>query len=448
MAEAHPVGFRWVMKARERGAKLVHVDPRFSRTSAMCQQHVPIRAGSDIALLGGLINHVLTTESWFRDYVMAYTNADTIINEQYVDAEDNGGIFSGFHADTGAYDPTTWMYEGGEIASSAGVREHSAMSFEERTGAGMRTGQVERDPTLEHPRCVLNILRRHFARYTPEVVEEICGIPQADFLRAAQTLVENSGRDRTTMFVYSVGLAHHTSAVQIIRAVGILQLLLGNMGRPGGGIMALRGHASIQGSTDIPTLYDLLPGYLHMPKAARGRADARGVHVDRRLGHRWWSHFDNYIVSLLKAWFGDAATAENDYGFGHLPKITGKPRALPDRDADDGRRASRASSSWGRTRRSARRTPACTGRALGKLKWLVVRDLAEIETATFWRDSPEVRPASSARRTSRPRCSSCPRPRTSRRRAASRRPSASCSGATRRSSRRATRAPSCGSCTT
>jgi formate dehydrogenase major subunit len=390
MAEAHPVGFRWAMKAKERGARLIHVDPRYSRTSALCHQHVPIRAGSDIAFIGGLINHVLTTESWFRDYVLNYTNATTILNEDYVDAEDNGGIFSGFNPETGAYDPHTWMYEGGEIASSAGVREHSAQSFEESTGAGMLVGDVERDPTLEHPRCVLNVLRRHFARYTPEAVERICGVPRAEFLRVAEALVENSGPERTTMMVYSVGLAHHTLGAQIIRGVGILQLLLGNIGRPGGGIMALRGHASIQGSTDIPTLYDLLPGYLHMPRAREDELDL-ATYVDTGGADRgWWSHFPNYIVSLLKAWFGPNATPENDFGFGYLPKLTGNHAhfatvlRMMDGGVDGyflmGQNPAVGSPHAGMQRR-----------ALAKLKWLVVRDLAEIESATFWRDAPEVR---------------------------------------------------------
>ena len=391
MAEAHPVGFRWVMKARERGAKVVHVDPRFSRTSAMATQHVPIRAGTDIAFLGGLIHHVLETESWFRDYVLNYTNATTLINEKYVDAEDNGGIFSGFNPETGIYDdPRTWMYEGGEVAASAGVREHSAQSFEERTGAGMMTGEVKRDPTLQDPRCVLNVLRRHFQRYTPEVVEQICGISQEDFHRAARTLIENSGRDRTTMVCYSVGLAHHTAAVQIIRAVAILQLLLGNIGRPGGGVLALRGHASIQGSTDIPTLFDLLPGYLHMPRARDGELTLRDYVDTGGSDKGWWSHFDNYIVSLLKAWFGEAATAENDYGFGHLPKITGShahfPTVLRMEDGGvDGYFLMGQNPAVGSPHSGLQR------RALAKLKWLVVRELAEIESATFWRDSPEVR---------------------------------------------------------
>src|SRR3954463_2887767 len=267
MAEAHPVGFRWVMKAKERGARIIHVDPRYSRTSQLADHHVLIRAGSDIAFLGGLIHHVLETESYFRDYVLNYTNASTIINERFADVEDLGGVFSGFDPETGFYDRSSWMYEGGEMASAAGVREHTNQAFEDQTGVGMLEGPVPRDETLQHPRCVLQILRRHYARYTPEMVAQICGISVEQFHEVAQALIENSGRERTTALCYAVGWTQHAYGVQIIRAGAILQLLLGNIGRPGGGIMALRGHATIQGSSDIPTLYDLLPGYLHMPRA-------------------------------------------------------------------------------------------------------------------------------------------------------------------------------------
>jgi formate dehydrogenase major subunit len=304
MAEAHPVGFRWAMKAREQGAKIVHVDPRYSRTSALADMHVPIRAGTDIALLGGLIRHVLETESYFKEYVLHYTNAATLVNEDFQDTEDLGGFFSGFDEETGTYDPQTWMYEGGEIAAAAGRREHHTQSFEARTGAGMRTGPVERDPTLQHPRCVINVLKRHFARYTPAMVERICGITQAQFFPLAETLIANSGRERTTMLCYAVGWTQHTAGVQMIRAGAILQLLLGNVGRPGGGIMALRGHATIQGSTDIPTLYDLLPGYLHMPMATDDELTLERYVDSGGADKGWWSHFDIYVISLLKAWFG------------------------------------------------------------------------------------------------------------------------------------------------
>jgi formate dehydrogenase major subunit len=390
MAEAHPVGFRWVMKARERGATVMHVDPRFSRTSAMSDLHVPIRAGTDIAFIGGLIRHVIETDSWFKDYVLAYTNAATIINDKFQDTEDLGGFFSGFDAETGTYDPSTWMYEGGEMASPAGQREHSTQAFSEKTGAGMMVGGVERDETLQHERCVFQLLRRHYSRYTPEMVERVCGISQEQFHQVAETLIRNSGRERTTALCYAVGWTQHTAGVQIIRAASILQLLMGNIGRPGGGIVALRGHASIQGSTDIPTLYDLLPGYLPMPKARSGELDLKS-YVDANSADRgWWSNFDKYIVSLLKAWFGDAATAENGYGFEHLPKITGNHSHFPTmlRAYDGGLQGLFV---MGQNPAVGSQHSGLQRRALAHLDWLVIRDLNEIETASFWRDGPEVK---------------------------------------------------------
>jgi formate dehydrogenase major subunit len=390
MAEAHPVGFRWAMKAREKGATLIHVDPRFSRTSAMADLHVPIRAGSDIAFVGALINHLLQTETYFKEYVLAYTNASTLINEEFEDTEDLGGFFSGFDAEEGVYDPSTWSYEGGETAAASGQREHSTQSFEARTGAGMMTGDVKRDETLQHPRCVLNVLKRHFARYTPELVERICGITPEQFHEVAELLVKNSGRERTSALCYAVGWTQHTAGAQMIRAGAILQLLLGNIGRPGGGILALRGHASIQGSTDIPTLYDLLPGYLHMPHAREEELDLETYCDSGGSASGWWSNLPKYAVSLLKAWFGDAATAENDYGFESLPKITGNHSHFPTmlRALDgglDGLFLMGQNPAVGSMHAGLQR------RALANIKWVVVRDLVEVESATFWRDSPEVR---------------------------------------------------------
>jgi formate dehydrogenase major subunit len=389
MAEAHPVGFRWVVKAKERGAKVFHVDPHFSRTSQLADRHVPIRAGTDIAFLGGLIRHVIETESYFREYVLHYTNASTIVNENFRDVEDMDGVFSGFDPETGMYDRTSWMYEGGEMAPPAGEREHSAQSYFALTGAGMHGGKFERDDTLQHPRCVFQILKRHYSRYTPEMVERICGISQEDFMTVAGALIENSGRDRTSAFCYAVGWTQHTAGVQMIRAASILQLLLGNIGRPGGGILALRGHASIQGSTDIPTLYDLLPGYLQMPRAHESWLTLEDYIATTGADRGWWFFFDRYVVSLLKAWFGDAATAENDYGFGGLPRISGNHShfATMMRALDGGLEGFFV---MGQNPAVGSQHAGLQRRALAKLKWLVVRDLAEIETATFWRDSPEV----------------------------------------------------------
>src|SRR3954454_5904477 len=261
MAECHPVGFQWVMEAKARGAKLIHVDPRFTRTSALADAHVPLRAGSDIAFLGGIINYVVSNEKYFRDYVVAYTNAPVILREDFRDTEDLDGVFSGLDTDTRSYDNHSWQYEGMEVQAASGERDQE---YEERTGGGSSVteaargeahgsggaaigeGEPERDETLSHPRCVFQVLKRHYARYTPEMVEEICGVPQDQFRQVCELITANSGRERTTAFAYAVGWTQHTVGVQYIRAASVLQSLLGNIGRPGGGILALRGHASIQ----------------------------------------------------------------------------------------------------------------------------------------------------------------------------------------------------------
>src|ERR1700761_6432578 len=181
MAEAHPVGFRWVMKAKQRGARVIHIDPRYGRTSQLADTYVPIRAGTDVALLGGLIRHVIETRSYFREYVVNYTNATTIVGDNYRDTEDLRGVFSGYDPATGTYDPTSWMYRGGQVTFSSGTHEHASQAFSEHTGAGMVVKDLEHDPRLEHPRCVFQVLRRHFARYTPEMVQRVCGISREEF---------------------------------------------------------------------------------------------------------------------------------------------------------------------------------------------------------------------------------------------------------------------------
>ena len=355
MAECHPVAFQWVTEAKTRGATVIHVDPRFTRTSAHADMHVPTRAGGDIVFLGALINHVLSGGHEFREYVTAYTNAADIVPEDYVDAEDGDGLFSGFDPKTRTYDNATWQPTG------------------------------ERDETLTHPRCVFQVLKRHFARYTPELVDQVCGIGPADFARIASTLVAASGREKTTAWVYAVGWTQHSTGVQHIRTASILQMLLGNMGRPGGGILALRGHANIQGATDVPTLFHLLGGYMPMPGADEDMA----AYLSRMPDTGFWGNKRQFLVSMLKAWFGDAATAENEYCFGYLPRITGDHgtyRTVLDM-IDGGVKGyfllgenPAVGSAGGRLQRLA----------LARLEWLVVKDLAMIESASFWRDGPEI----------------------------------------------------------
>lgn len=354
-AEAHPVGFRFVMKAKERGATIIHVDPRYTRTSAMADVYAPIRSGTDIVFLGGIINWVLQNGREFREYVVAYTNAARIVREDFADTEDLGGLFSGYDEQTRSYDASSWQFE---------------------PGPG--------DPTLEHPRCVFQILKRHFSRYTPEMVEEACGTPRELFLRICELLAANSGRERTTAFAYAVGWTQHTIGVQYIRTAAILQLLLGNVGRPGGGIMALRGHANIQGATDIATLYDLLPGYLPMPSALRDEQTLAEYIRRNTKASGWWANFPKYIVSLLKAWYGSAASADNDYCYAYLPQLIGDHSTLPTQMAmKDG--VVKGYVVLGQNPAASGLNAEHARAALGELEWLVNVDAYETETASFWR---------------------------------------------------------------
>jgi formate dehydrogenase major subunit len=386
MAECHPVGFQWVMEAKRRGATIIHVDPRFTRTSAMADLHVPLRAGSDIAFLGGLVKHIIDNERYFHDYVVHYTNAATIVNDDYRGTEDLDGLFSGWDPKEGRYDIGSWQYEDVDVPPASGETEMPAREPQARRGG--ITGAPHTDPTLQHPRCVFQILKRHFARYTPQIVAEVCGVEPHLFLRVANALCDNSGRDRTSAFCYSVGWTQHSVGVQYIRTAAIVQLLLGNVGRPGGGILALRGHASIQGSTDIPTLSNLLPGYLPMPKASDDTTLARYIdHHQSSSG--WWSEFPKYIVSLLKAYWGDAATKDNDYCYDYLPRLTGDHTHMTTvADMADGK--VKGYFVMGENPTVGSMHGALQRKGLRELEWLVVRDLSLIETAEFWRDAPEI----------------------------------------------------------
>ena len=394
MAENHPVGFQWVMEARERGAKVIHIDPRFTRTSAMATKWIGVRAGADIAFLGGIVNYILQNDLYFEEYVKHYTNAPVIIEEAFADTEDLDGLFSGWDDEKKKYDTSSWGYEGMTTHGAAGNREQGFVTKGHQSGHGGAGGGLSHgeppseDPELTHPRCVFQLLKKHYQRYTPEFVAEACGCSVEDFVYVCETLAENSGRERTGAFVYSVGWTQHTVGVQYIRAAAIIQQLLGNMGRPGGGILALRGHASIQGSTDIPTLYDILPGYLPMPHAEYYGGFDNFVQANTSPSG-WWGHFAAYWVSLMKAYFAEHATKDNEWLFRRLPRV----------DDDNSVYWTLQQMLEGKVKGYvvAGENPAVgnsNGRAnrlaLAKLDWLVVRDLVEIESASFWYDSPEI----------------------------------------------------------
>jgi formate dehydrogenase major subunit len=432
MAENHPVAFRWPMKAKVNGATLIHVDPRFTRTSAMADLHVAIRAGSDIAFLGGLVNHVLNSARWngepfFRTWVVNYTNAATLVSDDFKDTDDLDGVFSGlmeykggvaewpYNGFAGQYDNESWQYaqgavgsqgwtadtqrsgeqapsahrQGGPSAGTAGPRELPKGPPYTDLVAGLLTPPPRRDESLQDPRCVFQIVKRHFSRYTPEMVERVTGAPRDLFLKVADTILANSGPDRTTSFAYAVAWTQHTYGPQMIGCCALLQLLLGNMGRPGAGIMALRGHASIQGSTDIPTLYHSIHGYMPAPTALKKHDTLAEYLAAETLPTGYWVNTPKFMVSYLKSMYGDAATPENDFGYAWHPKIIGDHSHLPMFVAmNDGKvkgmllvGQNPATSIHAKHERAG----------LRKLEWLVVKDNWVHESATFWKNAPEVR---------------------------------------------------------
>ena len=403
MAESHPVAFRWPMRAKvEHGAKIVHVDPRFTRTSAMADVYAPVRAGSDIAFLGGLINYVLASPRWntdpfFKEYVANYTNAATIVRDDFRDVEDQDGAFSGlmeytgnkkgwpFDGFVGEYNPASWQYARRGTAGRAATAPGT--SFDALIHS-LKPPPAERDDTLRHPRTVFQIVKRHFSRYTPEMVAQITGCPRDAFTKVAEAVLENSGRERTTGWVYAVGWTQHTYGPQMIGCCALLQLLLGNVGRPGGGVMALRGHASIQGSTDIPTLYHSIQGYMNAPSALRPHATLREYLADEASATGYWANMPKFMVSYLKSMYGAAATPANDFGYDWHPKITGDHSHMPMFVAMAEGRVKGMLCIGQNPATSLNAGLERTG--LRRLEWLVVKDNFLTETATFWARAPEV----------------------------------------------------------
>ena len=437
MAENHPVAFRWPMKAKvDHGAKIIHVDPRFTRTSAVADIYAPVRAGSDVAFLGGLINYVINSEKWntdpfFKTFVVNYTNAATIITEEFKDTEDLDGVFSGlleakggvtewpFNGFTSQYDGATWQYartkvgEQGRAASTAqsGEAMVSSGSTGDKVPATAPSGQGEakkpmgppftplvaslvkpppiRDDTLQNPRTVFQIVKKHYSRYTPEMVEKATGCPKETFLKVAETILASSGAERTTSFAYAVAWTQHTYGVQIIGACALLQLLLGNIGRPGAGVMALRGHASIQGSTDVPTLYHSIQGYMAAPTALKKHDTLQDYLTVETVPTGYWANMPKFVVSYLKSVYGAAATPENQFGWDWHPKILG----------DHSHMAMFAAMNAGKVKGMfcVGQNPATSLNArldrdaLGKLEWSVVKDNWLTETATFWKNAPEIK---------------------------------------------------------
>ncbi|HET6842459.1 MAG TPA: formate dehydrogenase-N subunit alpha [Candidatus Angelobacter sp.] len=424
-AENHPCGFKWAVEAkRVRNAKIVVVDPRFQRTASQADHFCQIRAGTDIAFLGGMINYALQNNRFNREYITNYTNAALIVKKGFKLAED--GVFSGFDPAALKYDVSSWNYEeGGNVTGTAAAAiaagdgpassdsAHvvaAAMNVPAPVPAGAKPAvaaapapptlppDTAYDLSLEHPRCVFQLMKKHFSRYTPQVVESITGIPADRCIKAwdMYTSVRKDGdMKKVGTIIYSVGWTHHSFGTQIIRTAAMAQLLLGNVGRAGGGVNALRGHSNIQGATDMAGVFDILPGYLKVPTPA----DADFAAYIKRItpttakpkewdSFNYWSNTSKFAVSFMKAMYGDKATKENDWAFNYLPKVDRKYSWVEMWD-NMYKGKVKGLLAFGMNGVAIGPNSQKNIDALKKADWLVVCDIYPEETSSFW-ESPGI----------------------------------------------------------
>jgi formate dehydrogenase major subunit len=362
-AEAHPCGFKWVTEAKaHRGAKLIVVDPRFTRTASVADYYVPTRTGADIVFLGGIINYLLTNDKIQHEYVRNYTDMPFIVREDFAF---NDGLYSGWDEAAGKYaDKSSWNYEMGE------------------------DGYAKIDATLEHPRCVYQLMKKHYARYTPEMVEKACGVPPEKFHKVAEMLASTAVPGRAATILYALGWTQHSTGAETLRTGAMVQLLLGNIGIAGGGMNALRGHSNIQGLTDLGLLTNMLPGYLTLPSDAEQDFEAyaakRALKPLRPNQLSYYSNAKKFLVSFMKAWWGDAATEENNYAFDYLPKLD-KPYDMMQAFELMHQGKMNGYICQGFNILASAPDKQKITESLSKLKWLVVMDPLAVETAEFWR---------------------------------------------------------------
>ncbi len=369
-AENHPISFKYVTMAQQNGGKVISVDPRFTRTSSKADIYAPLRSGTDIAFLGGMIKYILDNNLYNEEYVVNYTNASFIVNKDFVF---NDGLFSGFDPQKKSYNKSTWTFDNDE------------------------NGVPKRDVTLKDPRSVMNILKNHYSRYDVKLVSRITGTSEADLLEIYKTYAATGARGKAGTIMYAMGWTQHTVGVQNIRTMSIIQLLLGNMGVAGGGVNALRGESNVQGSTDHALLFHILPGYLKIPSSTiQTLAEYNKIFTPvskNPLSGNWWQNYPKYSVSLLKSYFGENATANNEFGYSLLPKAeAGKAYSWLDIFDDMYKGTIKGFFAWGMN-------PACSGsnagkvrKSLAKLDWLVNVNIFDNETGSFWK-GPGMKPS-------------------------------------------------------
>ncbi len=370
-AENHPIGFKYVTEAMEKGATLINVDPRFTRTSAKADIYAQVRPGSDIAFLGGMVKYILDNNLWHDDYVKSHTNATFLINPDFQGPADLDGVFSGLDVDNRVYDKATWSYQ---------------------TDAD---GIPLKDETLQDPNCVFQLLKKQYERYTPDMVSATSGTDVETLNKVYEAYASTGAPDRVGTMMYAMGWTQHTYGTQVIRTGALTQLLLGNIGRAGGGVNALRGESNVQGSTDHCILFHILPGYLKPPIASDITLED---HLKRATpttndpkSANWWQNYPKYYVSLLKSWYMDNATADNEFGYQWLPKLDGNYSWLALFDAMS-RGDIKGFIAWGQNPVVGGANANLVRSALEKLDWLVAVNLWNLETPNFWQ-RPGTNPA-------------------------------------------------------
>jgi formate dehydrogenase major subunit len=372
-AENHPISFKWVQAAREKGGTVIHVDPRYTKTSTKADIYAPLRSGSDLAFLGGMINYILANDLTQKDYVRLYTNASFLVNKDFKMPGELDGLFSGYDPQTRKYDKKAWAFQAGD------------------------DGVVRKDPTLKDPLCVYQLLKKHFSRYDADTVVSITGTPKEKLLAVYKAYASTGAPDRVGTVLYAMGWTQHTVGTQNIVAMAIIQQLLGNMGMAGGGVNALRGESNVQGSTDHGLLFHILPGYLAQPRAQMESLEAylKGIAPETKEPRslNWQSNYPKYAVSLLKAFWGEKATKENEFGYHWVPKLdeTQNCSWLNMFDAMlDGK--FKGFLAWGQNPACSTSNAGKARKALAKLEWMVTVNLFDNETASFWR-GPGLQPA-------------------------------------------------------
>jgi len=373
-AEAHPCGFKWVTEAKAHNkAKLIVVDPRFTRSASVADYYAPIRPGTDIAFLGGLINYLLTNDKIQREYVVNYTDLSFIVKEEFAFTD---GLYSGYSADKHSYDKSSWDYEVGA------------------------DGYAQVDPTLKHPRCVYTLLKQHYARYVPEMVERVCGTPKERMLQIWETIASTATPTRAMTIMYALGWTQHSTGSQMIRAGAMVQLLLGNIGVAGGGMNALRGHSNIQGLTDLGLLSNQLPGYISLPSEGEQEyakyLAARTLKPLRPNQLSYWQNTPKFFVSLMKAWWGDAASAQNNWAYDYLPKLDKLYDMLQVYELMHQGKVN-GYIAQGFNPLAAAPNKAKMTAALAKLKFLIIMDPLATETSEFWRNHGELNDVDSSK---------------------------------------------------